>query len=198
MYGILVSPMQHPDQKYIDALVNNDKVLIEELYQKYSGKIKWMVLMNNGSETDAADVFQETLLSIYKRARNQNFILTCPIEAFLCIACKNKWLTELNKRKSTVVTLNDFVVSNIAEDSYKLAQEFNLQEERKELLNEKIAELGEDCRKLLQLSWSGKTMEEVAGLLNISYGYARKRKCKCISKLVTMIKQSSRFDPLKF
>jgi len=29
----------HPDQKYIDALINNDLVLMEELYQKFSGKI---------------------------------------------------------------------------------------------------------------------------------------------------------------
>ena len=86
--------MQHADQKYIDALLNNDAVVIEELYQKYSPKIKWMVLKNNGSETDAADVFQEVLLWIYKKAKDKNFILTCPLDAFLYISCKNKWMSE--------------------------------------------------------------------------------------------------------
>lgn len=194
--------MQHPDQRYIDALVNNDKVLIEELYQKHSGKIKWMVLMNNGSETDAADVFQDILLSIYKKAKNHNFALTCPIDAFLYVACKNRWLTELSKRKPGKVTISNFGVytagEDIEEDSFRIAQEFKLEEERKELLTEKLAELCEDCRKLLQLSWSGKSMGEVARVLNITYGYARKKKCECMSQLVTLVKESSRFNSLKW
>ena len=53
--------MLHQDQKYIDALINNDPHLLEELYEKFPGKIKWMVLHNNGSEADAADIFQEAL-----------------------------------------------------------------------------------------------------------------------------------------
>ena len=188
--------MQHADQKYIDALVNNDAAVIEELYQKHSGKIKWMVLLNNGSETDAADVFQEILLSIYKKAKDQNFTLTCPLDAFLYMACKNKWMTELSRIKSKV-TNNNFSGYNIDEDCFKLAQEFKLQEERKNLLTEKLGELCEDCRKLLQLNWSGKPMGEVARILNITYGYARKKKCECMSQLVTLVKHSSQFNSLK-
>ncbi|MEO6453793.1 MAG: sigma-70 family RNA polymerase sigma factor [Ginsengibacter sp.] len=190
--------MQHPDQKYIEALLNNDKVLIEEIYQKYSGKIKGMVLLNNGSEADAADVFQEILLSIYKKAVNQNFTLTCPLDAFLYVVCKNKWISELNKRERGKVTIKDSSVYNIDEDSFKLAWEFKLQEERKHLLTEKLAELCEDCRRLLQLSWSGKPMEEVARILNITYGYARKKKCECMARLVSSVKHSSHFHSLKW
>src|SRR5688572_14596994 len=160
--------MQHPHQKYIDALVKNDPALLEELYQKYSGKIKLMVLQNSGSETDAADIFQEVLLWIYKKATNQNFTLTCPLDAFLYVACKNKWMSELNKRKLNRVTINDFGGYSINEDWFQVAEEFKLQQERKDLLTEKLGELREDCRELLQLSWSNKSMEDVAGILKIT------------------------------
>src|SRR5690242_18656530 len=93
----------HIDQKYIDALLSNDGVLLNELYQKFSGKIKSMVLQNNGTEIDAADIFQDTLLSIYHKAKTKGFILTCPLEAFLYRICKNKWMNELSKRKSQKV-----------------------------------------------------------------------------------------------
>ncbi len=63
---------------------------------------------------------------------------------------------------------------------------------------DKVAMLGESCRQLLHLSWSGKSMEEVAGLLNITYGYARKKKSRCMAKLVTLVKQSPEFDSLKW
>lgn len=190
--------MQHPDQKYVEALVNNDTLILEELYQKYFQRIKWMVIQNNGDEDDAADIFQEVLLWIFKKAKNENFILTCPLDAFLYVAGKNRWMTELGKRKTGKVTINDFEVYNIGEDCFKLAEEFKLQQERKGLLAEKLAELCEDCRNLLKLSWCGKSMKEVATLLNITYGYARKRKSECMSQLISLVKQSSSFDSLKW
>ena len=192
--------MQHPDQKYIDALLNNDVILLEELYQRFSGKIKWMVLQNHGSETDAADIFQDALLSIFTRAKTQNFILTCPFEAFLYPVCKNKWMNELNKRKSIRVTFQDIdgYNSTQVEDSLILAEEFRLNQERRDFLLDKLVKLGESCRQLLLLSWSGKPMDEVASILKVSYGYARKRKSECMAKLIRLVQQSSEFDSLKW
>ena len=115
--------MPHPDQKYIDALLKNDSALLDELYTKFSGKIKNMVLQNNGAEADAADIFQEALLSIYNTAKKGDFTLTCPFEAFLYRICNNKWLNELNKRKTGRVTFIDpdgYNSPKIGEDSFGL------------------------------------------------------------------------------
>lgn len=190
--------MRHPDHKYIEALVNNDKGLLDELYRKFSGRIKWMVLRNNGTEADAADVFQEALLSIYHKARTQDFVLTCPLESFLYLICKSKWLNVLSKRKSYPVTITEDNGYYLGEDSFKLAEECNLQEQRHQLLIEKLAQLGEPCRQLLHLSWSDKSMEEVAQILRMTYGYARKKKSDCMAKLILLVKQSSQFSSLKW
>src|SRR5690606_32863173 len=190
--------MEHPDQKYIEALLNNDLKLLDELYKKYSGKIKWMVIRNNGTEADAADIFQDALLSIYHKARTKGLQLTCPLDAFLYLICKNKWLNELAKRKSRPVTITEDEGYNIGEDGFQLAEECQLQEERLQLLSEKIEELGDACRELLHISWSGKTMEEVAERMGFTYGYARKKKSECMAKLVALIKKSARFSTLKW
>jgi RNA polymerase sigma factor (sigma-70 family) len=191
--------MQHPDQKYIDALLNNDAILLEEIYRKFGGKIKGMVLQNNGTEADAADLFQNALLTIYNRAKGGNFSLTCPLEAFLYLICKNKWINELNKSKKHKVTNTDTNgYLTVGEDSFKLAEECRIQQARKDLLMEKLAQLGDGCKQLLRLSWSGKSMEEVAGELNVTYGYARKKKSECMAKLITLVKESSQFDALKW
>lgn len=191
--------MPHPDQKYIDALLNNDTVLVEELYKRFSDKIKWMVLKNNGNETDAADIFQDALLSIYHKAKTRDFVLTCPLDAFLYLVCKNKWMNELSKRKSHKVTITDTAGYNtIGEDTFRLAEDCRLREARIDLLKEKLSQLGESCRQLLQLSWGGKSMEEVAAILNVTYGYARKKKSECMGKLVELVKQASGFSSLKW
>ena len=191
--------MQHPDQKYIDALLENDPVVLDELYRKFSEKIKWMIIRNNGTETDAADIFQEALLSIYHKAKTGGFTLTCPLDAFLYLICKNKWLNTLNKKKTQKVTITDTEgYSNIGEDNFKLAENCVLEQERRDLLTEKLAEMGESCKKILRLSWSGMPMDEVAKQLDVTYAYVRKKKSECMARLITLVKQSPKFNALKW
>lgn len=191
--------MAHPDQKYIDALLTNDQKVLKELYATYSGKIKWMILRNNGTEQDACDIIQESLIVIYRRALKGDFILTCPFDAYFYMVCKKRWLNVLSKRKSNpTVTIDDDQRYIPGEDSFRLAEETLEDEERLQLMREKIEELGNACQELLRLSWSGKSMEEVAAALNYTYGYARKKKSECLGKVVELVKKSPVFSKLKW
>lgn len=160
-----------------------------------------MVLQYGGMESDAADIFQDALLSIYNKAKTGNFTLTCPLEAFLYLICKNKWLNELKKRKAGRVTITDpegYNDGNIGNDRIKAEEVLRVLEDRENLLTEKMNELGEGCKELLRLSRSGKSMEEVASALNVTYGYARKKKSECMAKLIALVKNSSQFSSLKW
>ncbi|RDC61950.1 RNA polymerase sigma factor [Adhaeribacter pallidiroseus] len=189
--------MEHSDQKYIKALVTNDEVLVKEIYRKFSGKIKWMVLKNNGTETAAGDIFQEALLSICHKAKMYDLVLSCPFDAFIYTICKNLWLKELSKQKAHPVISDDEGLE-IGEDNTKLAEECLMQEQRVNLLNEKLDELGGDCAKLLRLNWGGKSMGEVAQELKMTYAYARKKKVGCMEKLIGLIKRTPQFNSLKW
>ena len=190
----------HPDQKYITALLDNNTALLNELYQKYSGKIKLMVLQNSGTEMDAADIFQDALVCIYHKAKTQNFKLTCPFDAFIYLICKNRWMSELNKRKVAykIKLSNKEEYEKISDDSFKLIEEVRLQQARKDLLVEKFEQLNKSSKELLQLSWNGKSMEEVAQILKVSYSYARKKKSQSMAKLITLVKQSPKYNAVKW
>jgi RNA polymerase sigma factor (sigma-70 family) len=188
----------HPDQQYISALLNNDTTLLKQLYEKYAVKIKTMILKNNGTEADAADIFQEALVAIYQRAKKQDFVLTCPLEAYLYMICKNRWLNELNKKAVRRVTFTDTEGFNIGVDAFKDAEIVNNQHERRNLLLQKVKELGDGCRQLLELSWSGLPMDEVAKKLQNTYGYIRKKKSECMAKLIALVKKSPRFANLQW
>lgn len=189
---------QHNDQRYIDALLNNDAVLINELYARYADKIRVLVLKNNGTESDAADVFQEALLAIYQRAKNNSFILTCPLDAYLYLICKNRWINELNRRSTQKVTFIDDEGYTFKEDVFKEVEILHNEYERGTLLEQKFKELGDGCRELLELSWSGLAMDEVAKKLQNSYGYIRKKKSECMGKLIALIKKSPEFISLQW
>lgn len=190
-------PDIHPDNKYINALRDNDQVLLDELYTLFSGKIKKMVLQNNGSEADAADIFQEALVDLYKKAKT-GFTLTCPMEAFLFMICRNRWLNTITRRKYNNVTFaEDEGYSNlVSEDSFAVAEQIKTNQNRKNLIDSKLVELGGSCSELLQLSWSGKKLELIATLMNTTYNYIRKKKSDCMGKLIDLIKGSPDYQLL--
>ena len=190
-------PDIHPDNKYINALRNNDQVLLDELYTLFSGKIKKMVLQNNGSEADAADIFQEALVDLYKKAKT-GFTLTCPMEAFLFMICRNRWLNTITRRKYNNVTFaEDEGYSNlVSEDSFAVAEQIKTNQNRKNLIESKLVELGGSCSELLQLSWSGKKLELIATLMNTTYNYIRKKKSDCMGKLIDLVKGSPDYQLL--
>lgn len=49
---------------------------VREIYDKYAGKVRHYIVANSGSEADAADIFQESLIAIYHQARDKGLQLT--------------------------------------------------------------------------------------------------------------------------
>jgi RNA polymerase sigma factor (sigma-70 family) len=189
----------HPDQKYIDALTSNNSQLLKELYEKFHRRIVNMVVQNGGTEAEAGDIFQDALLAIYNKARSGEFILSCPLDAFLYLICRNNWLKELEKRKNRGVTFRDpggYIP--LSDDNFRLAEECLVLQARRNLLLDRLALLGDSCRKLLLLSWNGNSMGEVAEILQVTYSYARKKKSECMARLIELVKQSSQFNSLKW
>lgn len=188
--------MVHIDNRYIIGLRQNEPLVIKEIYEKYAGKMKAMVINNNGDENDAADIFQESLVYIYNRSLNAAFTLTCPFEAYLYMVCKNRWLNEIEKRKNKRVTFVEDTgfMSNTANEEGITAMQ--TKESKLELVNKALGKIGEGCSKLLQLSWQGLGMEEVGQQLQMTYAYVRKKKSECMGKLVELVKNEPNYQTL--
>jgi len=50
---------------------------------------------------------------------------------------------------------------------------------------------------LLKTTFKIKSMEKVAEILGVTYGYARKKKSQCMGKLTQLVKDSNEFHQLK-
>lgn len=188
--------MLHKDQYYLQGLLSNDTSIIEEIYRKYSQKVYRYVLNNNGSESEAQDLFQDALISIYDRASSKNLELTCPFEAYLIMVCRSKWINILKsskKKKETNLQESGYIY----EEAVEITEETLLLEERMNFLQSKLKSLGVKCQELLKLSWSGLSMQNVAEKLGITYAYSRKKKSECIGKLSNLIKEDPNFNRLK-
>lgn len=187
---------KHADHIYVEALLKNDSRVLSKVYEKFSPKIIAMVKKNSGNSDDAQDIIQETLVTIFHQATEKNFILTCPFDAYFYLLCKRKWLNELKKRGNKRVTIVEEVTS-ITKEQEQQVEETEIFEQQQQLFELKFKELGEKCQELLKTTFKIKSMEKVAEILGVTYGYARKKKSQCMGQLTKLVKNSSQFQQLK-
>ena len=186
----------HPDQMYIDGLLQNNSSIIQSIYKKFAPKVTYYIKNNSGDEDQAQDVIQEVLITIYNQGKTKGLQLTCPFDAYFFLLCKRRWLNEIKKPSNKEVTINDDSVYK-DESTVEMANQTEIFEEKQSLFDEMFQKLGEKCQEVLKLSFVTKTMEEVAEKLNVTYGYVRKKKSLCTGQLTEMIQQSNKYKSLK-
>ena len=186
----------HSDQKYIEALLKNDTLVLTEIYKKFTPKVIGYVKKNSGNESMAQDIIQETLITIYKQAKEKGLELTCPFDAYFFLLCKRKWLNELKKPSRVEVTINEEVVS-INDESMRFVEETEVFNAKHELYTEMFDQLGKACKELLKATFTIKSMEEVALKLGQSYGYVRKKKSLCMGQLTQLVQNAPKYNQIK-
>ncbi|NSL90072.1 RNA polymerase sigma factor [Chitinophaga solisilvae] len=177
----------HPDQRYLEGLLCNDTRLVQEIYERYAGKIRYYIMQNRGSEDDAADIFQESLMDLYNQAKHKQLRLTCPFEPFFLLICKRKWLNELKKRERQPVTKPADDLSDVGEDVFAAAEAVIREEEQAAVFLAQFGRLGEKCREILRQCLSGEAQEKIAAAMGVTYGYLRKKKSECMATLLSYI-----------
>ena len=186
----------HSDQIYLDGLANNDSAIIQSIYKKFVPKVVSFIRNNSGDEDQAQDVIQEVMILLFNQAKANKLQLTCPFDAYFFLLCKRKWLNELKKVSNKGVTIDDDVTST-KEPTEELLAQTEVFEEKQQLFDLMFQKLGDKCQQVLKLSFTLKSMEEVAEKLQVTYGYARKKKSLCTGQLTQWIQEHSLFKSLK-
>jgi len=183
--------MVHKDQKYIKALCNNNRALVNEIYQKCTANCVTFVKKNSGSEIDAADVFQEAIIEVYLKCKE--IILTSEICAYLGTIYRRKWINKLNRRKNFVRILKDN--GYIGETSNVVELE-SAEAKMEKIVNECFKKLNNKCQDVLNLYISGMTGQEIAEKLGIKRNNVFKQKHDCLDRLKTFCEQHPDFKDL--
>lgn len=76
-----------------------------ELYKNYFGMVRHFVTNNNGKITDAEDIFQDAMLVLIQKLRQDDFQLSASIKTYIMAIAKHLWLKKLrNPRRETEFT----------------------------------------------------------------------------------------------
>lgn len=156
---------------------NNSKAL-NTLYQHFP-MVRKLIRSKGGDANDAADIFQEALLILVRKVKQQDFILTSKLSTYLFGVCRFLWQDELRKRKHELPTDWesgwDEIPANELQDTLAT-------EHRATLAERALEDIKERCRELLLYFYQGKMkLKDIA----IKMGYssenvAKNQKYKCL------------------
>ncbi len=161
---------------------------IKYLYQAHYDPLCRFVVQNNGSEQDADDIFQETVIAFIHTVKQGKFRGEASIGTFLFALNRNIWRNEMKKRGRSQLRETKFEqLSTRVENDAQSALE---QQQSSHQLLKLMDTIGENCKKiLLQFYYEDKPMKDIVSTLNYeNEQVVRNKKSKCLKKLAEIMK----------
>jgi len=119
--------------KQVKRLISGDKLVVNELYEKYSSKLYHFAFNYLKSESDALDIVQEVFISLWNNRKKLSN--TSNLEAYLFTITKNTVISVFRKKISEKQYLND-LKNKVIVNGIDTENQVNY-----ELLSEKINQL---------------------------------------------------------
>ena len=170
------------EQLLLKGLAHNDSKAAETIYKDNFNMVLAFVLNNNGSYDEAKDIFQETMITLYEKAKTDSFVLTCQIKTYVYSVSRRLWLKRLQQIGKTAPGIENYEETVVVDDDLDLQERKN---EEFRIMDRALNSLGEPCKTLLEAYYiQKKGMSEIAAL----FGYtnadnAKNQKYKCLMRL---------------
>jgi RNA polymerase sigma factor (sigma-70 family) len=171
------------DELIISELRKEDNVkVLRELYRTHYPMILNLVCANSGTEQEAKDVYQESMIAFYEKIKRPDFILTCKIKTYLYAVCRRLWLKRLSQKKR-------FTSGIEAGETYpeidQAIEEVEESEKKFLFMGKSLDGLGEPCRSIIEDFYIHDLSMEA---IRDKHGYtsaesAKNQKYKCLQRL---------------
>ena len=167
----------------LQGLANEDKNSIEKIYREHYSMVQSMVINNNGSSDDAADIFQESMIVLFEKVKTGHFELHCQLKTFIYAVCRRLWLKKLGQMQRYSSPPNENM-----EDLVSVEEDMETHENRQKefsIMEAAMGKIGEPCKSLLEAYYiQKKQMQSIAA----DFGYtnadnAKTQKYKCLVRL---------------
>lgn len=185
------------DEQILKGILRHDNLILQYIYKQFYYQVNLFIKRNSGNEDDANDIFQEAIIIIYRKLKENDLVFKMSsFQGYLFSVCRFLWLKELEKRKIEQQRLNDSLpfLEDIYDDNLV---EIVRKNERYGLYQKHFKTLSTDCQKLLQLFFEKVPMTEIAKIMGYKGdNYAKKRKYTCKELLVSRIKNDTEFKKI--
>lgn len=188
--------LNYSESDLLKGVLQNDSGILEYIYRIYYPTIRQHVYTNSGNDEDARDVFQETMIIFYRKAKDPEFRLTSSLKTYLYSIAKLVWMRHLKKKQLTI-TLSDTLL-----DNFRSEQEIISEIERNERLRvfrQKFDELSSDCKRILKMFLLKVPVREITRTMGYkSDQHTKNRRYRCKMSLIKRIRSCENFLELGY
>ena len=193
---MITNKKNYSDEEIISGIINEDNNILNYIYNKYYRIIRHFIISNSGSEEEARDVFQDALITLYRKVKYSDFKISCAFETLLYSIARIIWLNALRNRKLHNIEIEESLSSIDLEDVTEQIIENSMEYK---LYQKHFNKLAKECQELLKLSYENITLDEITKRMGyISIGYTKIKKYKCKKHLLDQIRNSPEFKKLGF
>ncbi len=185
------------DEQISKGILRNDRLVLQFTYKQFFYKVTNFIRNNSGSDEDARDIFQEAIIVIYRKLKEDNKALeNRSFQLYLFSVCRFLWLRQLKKRKAESDKITNglpYLEDLYDEDFFDIVRK----NERYSLYQKHFRNLSSDCQKIMQLFFDKVPLKQIAQIMGYkSEKYAKKKKYKCKELLIERIKQDSHYKKI--
>lgn len=184
------------DEEIIAGLRKRDNRVLQYIYKNTFSQVRQLIVNNAGSENDAEDIFQEAMIIIFKKSKEEEeFELTAAFNTYIYSISRLLWLKHLRDiKKIEIDPLNRDHEERIEFEEPSPVQDKDL---RQAIYQRTLQLIPEDCQKILRLTGQDITSKEIARQLGFrSENYVRKRRHFCKEFLINKIKEDPEYQAM--
>jgi RNA polymerase sigma factor (sigma-70 family) len=175
------------DTAIIEGIRRQDDRILNWLYDNYHQTVRHHVLKNSGSDADVSDVFQESIIALYRQISDNELNLTSDLKGYFFGIARNIWNAQLRKKKRN--TEIEFDLPEEVDDDYSNNTILE------KIVTRAFQKLNPDSQTVLTLFSEGFSYPEIAVKMNLkSETYARRKKYLSKETLMELIKEDPEYQ----
>ncbi len=152
-----------------------------KLYKDFFPSVKKFITNNSGNTDDSDDIFQDTMLVLLEKLRQDNFVLTASLKTYVMAISKNLWFKKLRNKP---LEISDEVLEN---NTFFIEIQHAIDDEKDYMdkLMYFMQKISYHCNRLIHdMFFKYKSIDEI----QVEYGYATRhsainQKHKCVEQI---------------
>jgi RNA polymerase sigma factor (sigma-70 family) len=179
----------------LELLRAGDSRAFEEIYRLHYRAAADFVKANSGQEQDARDVFQDALMVLVKKSRDEHFRLSGEPVAYLMGVVHKIWLYRLRTRHAHPETpLSDAYPMPPETDDWAFFLQESPDNERQQAVQDLLKTINPECQKLFEHAyWQRLPAAQIAQAMGYTEAFVKVKKHRCMAALREKIKNHPAF-----
>jgi len=185
------------ETELFEALRRETPAAFEHLYRHHYRMTAAYVTQNGGSDNDAQDVFQETLVALVKNLRKTDFALQAKLSTYLYAIARKVWLYRRRGQHENLFVDNQEIAQQIPDTDEALLEK-TMYEQKHLLMARIFAQIGADCRELLRRYYYEDTpLKDIAHIMGFTEAFVRVKKNRCMNDFRARVAEDPEYKEVR-